>query len=167
MKDWLDTGLARFGEAMFQTIKYQLDQVELHCSFLVFGMDESNRAHVFTVEDPGVVCNHDLYGVWAIGSGSNRALSSLFFQEYRQSLPEASALYYIAEAKFMAEGGAVGEDTLVMIKRFDGSGMGSLSMDVLKSLWKKKGRPRMPKNIQSTIDLQLKGFFKLSDPTSS
>lgn len=168
MQAFLDTGLTRFGEAAFTTLKYQLDQEVLGCEFLVYGFDEKTRPHIFTVEDPGAVCNHDLYGFWAIGSGGNRALSSLFFQQYRQSLPEWKALYYIAEAKFMAEGGAVGEETLVMIKRKDGSGVGSLSPELLKKLWEKKGRPKIPNNAEEVVAECLKeDFFKISVATQS
>jgi hypothetical protein len=159
MKDFLDTGLPRFGESLFTTIKYQIDQIELDCTFLVFGRDDKGLAHIFTVEDPGIACNHDLYGVWAIGSGSNRALSSLFFQEYMQSVPEWQALYYLAEAKFMAEGGAVGEHTLTMIRRQDGSVVGSLDMDPLKKLWDKKGKPRRPAKTEEVIKKLLEVEF--------
>ena len=165
MQEFLDTGLARFGEATFTAMKYQLDQIELDCAFLVYGHDEKDDAHVFSVEDPGVICNHDLYGFWAIGSGSNRALSSLFFQNFRMSLPEPEALYYLAEAKFMAEGGAVGAETLVMIRRKDGSSHGSLSMDLIKKLWKRHGRPKMPRNAREIITRSMKEeFFVLSEP---
>lgn len=156
MTTFLDTGMDRFGETTFTSMKYQLDQLSLDCSFLVFGRDQLGEAHIFTVEDPGIVCNHDLYGFWAIGSGGNRALSSLFFQEYRQSLPDWKAFYYIAEAKFMAEGGAVGSDTLVTIKYKDGRSLGSLGCVGPKKLWKAKGRPKIPRETESVIKKFLK-----------
>jgi len=165
MQTFLDTGLARFGETTFSALKYQLDQIGLDCSFLVFGTDAEGKAHIFTVEDPGVACNHDLYGFWAIGSGGNRALSSLFFQEYSQSLPERAAFYYIAEAKFMAEGGSVGSDTLVMVRRNDGNVVGSLGCQGPKKLWKKKGRPKLPREAQAIVNKYLKEeTFVVSEP---
>jgi ATP-dependent protease HslVU (ClpYQ) peptidase subunit len=165
MQSFLDTGLNRFGEAVFTSMKYQLDQVSLACEFLVFGMDKSRIAHIFTVEDPGIVSNHDLYGFWAIGSGANRALSSLFFQQYRTSILEWEAIYYIAEAKFMAEGGSVGADSLIIIYRQDGGSVGSLKLDLLKALWKKSGRPKLPNRTEEIVAQSLREeFFVLSEP---
>jgi hypothetical protein len=139
--------------------------VSLACEFLVFGMDKSRIAHIFTVEDPGIVSNHDLYGFWAIGSGANRALSSLFFQQYRTSILEWEAIYYIAEAKFMAEGGSVGADSLIIIYRQDGGSVGSLKLDLLKALWKKSGRPKLPNRTEEIVAQSLREeFFVLSEP---
>jgi hypothetical protein len=123
--------------------------------------------HVFTVEDPGIACNHDLYGFWAIGSGANRALSSLFFQEYQQATVEWRAIYYVAEAKLMAEGGAVGEDTLVMVKRRNGNSLGSFKLEQLKKLWSKEGRPKIPRDTEAVVAASIeKDFFTLSEPTA-
>ena len=80
MSDFVRTGPATFGEQVFTSMKYQIDAINLDCVLLVLGFDEDSRAHIFTVEEPGVICNHDLSGFWAIGSGANRALSSLFFR---------------------------------------------------------------------------------------
>ena len=80
MSDFVRTGPATFGEQVFISMKYQIDAINLDCVLLVLGFDEDSRAHIFTVEEPGVICNHDLSGFWAIGSGANRALSSLFFR---------------------------------------------------------------------------------------
>jgi len=168
MKEFLDTGLRRFGETQFTAIKYQLDQINLECAFLVYGLDDNNTEHIFTVEDPGIACNHDLYGFWSIGSGSNRALSSLFFHDFRQALPEWKAVYLIAEAKFMAEGGEVGEETLVMIQRNDGTNQGSLDIDGIKGLWNKSGRPKIPRNAEAVIMKSIeKEFFTVRFPTPS
>jgi 20S proteasome alpha/beta subunit len=97
MPEFLRSGLSYFGEQVFASIKYQIDAINLDCVFLVLGFDDDNNAHIFTVEDPGIISNHDLQGFWAIGSGANRALSSLFFQSYRTSLREWEALYYIGD----------------------------------------------------------------------
>jgi hypothetical protein len=163
MPQFVTTGLSTFGEAIFSAMKYQLDQTQLDCSFLVFGRDEVGDAHIFTIEDPGIACNHDLYGFWAIGSGANRALSSLFFQQYNVATPEWRAIYCIAEAKFMAEGGSVGDKTLVLIKRKDGSSVASLSLQTLKTLWHEKGRPRIPTETEKAVaECLAKDFVELS-----
>jgi len=165
MAEFLGTGLSNFGEAIFSAMKYQLDQIQLDCSFLIFGRDELGDAHILTVEDPGVVCNHDLYGFWAIGSGANRALSSLFFQHYNIATVEWKALYYIAEAKFMAEGSGVGDKTLVLIKRRNGHSVACLSSRLLKNLWQDKGQPKIPTETEATVAASLeKEFIELSPP---
>jgi len=151
MEDFLKDGLSYFGESLFTSIKYQLDQIMLDCSFLVYGYDVNRHPHIFTVEDPGIVCNHDLYGFWAIGSGANRALSSLFFRNYNLVKKEWMAIYLIAEAKFMAEGGSVGEDTLMMVMHKDGSTLGSLSIAPLKELWVRAGQPKTPPEARDAV----------------
>jgi hypothetical protein len=47
MESFLDTGLTRFGETTFTSIKYQIDQIDLGCSFLVFGYDGQGTACLY------------------------------------------------------------------------------------------------------------------------
>src|ERR1022692_4908149 len=95
-------------------------RVDLGCQFLLAGFDHDGDGHILTVENPGIVKNHDPVGFWAIGSGALSALGILFFHSMRGELPLPEVLYHICEAKFMAESAiGVGKQTNVRIVTHD------------------------------------------------
>ncbi len=58
--------------------------------------------YIFSVNREGVSL-HRTGGVHACGSGAQTALASLYFHKYRRSRTLAEVIYYVLEARFMAE----------------------------------------------------------------
>jgi hypothetical protein len=99
-------GFKHLGRDVFNGLCQQIDRKYLDCEFLVFGFDRTNQARIFTVTDPGIVTDYSTPGFWAIGSGANSALSTLFFHGFGIFTKLPAAVYHVCEAKFMAESAA-------------------------------------------------------------
>jgi ATP-dependent protease HslVU (ClpYQ) peptidase subunit len=184
MERFLTDGLQRFGPSEFSRILQKTEQISLGASgleFLVAGYDAKGNPHIFSVTDPGRVENHNVTGFWAIGSGQNAALASLFFHSYNRRMPLQEALYHVCAAKFMAEKASdVGETTSVLILSASvNDSSGALRMDVsefqsveaVKKIWKSEGRPRIPRNLHARMQeiLSVQGatqFASLGPPSS-
>lgn len=159
MTAFVESGLKRFGSSQFATMKYEIDNTKLDCLFMFYGFDENKNPHIFTIGDPGEVCNHDLYGFWAIGNGVNRALSAMFFHPYTKTSDIWMALYCLCEAKFMAySAGKIGEETLMTVSYPDRTASASMSYGEIKQLWEQQGAPRIPATAESLITKLLEGF---------
>ena len=140
---------------LYTRIKY----IRLGCSLLAFGFDKFNIAHIFEVSEDvnGDVSDKvmDNIGFWAIGSGQYSALSILFFHEYSRTKELTTAIYRVAEAKFMAESAqGVGKYTLMGIFKPDlhASFLGYAKLDEIRAKWQAEGAPRTPKNIEKFIE---------------
>jgi hypothetical protein len=123
----------------------------------VSGFDRDQQAHVFVVDDPGVLQSFGSTGFWAIGSGQPEALSSIFFttahlHDFPQTLN--GMIYDLCAAKFMAEANPhVGTSTNVLIRRFGESPetYSDVAIQAIRELWK-QGRPRRPPNTDGIIN---------------
>lgn len=119
---FLSEGRRLLGTSLFTETWNKVDQFKLECSFLVSGFDRDKQAHIFVVREPGILQDLGMLNFWAIGSGQNEALSSIFFtlahiKDFPQTLD--SMIYDLCAAKFMAESNPyVGKPTSVMIRRF-------------------------------------------------
>jgi hypothetical protein len=117
LDEFYEKGLERLGADTFTRILAQIQSVQLDISFLVCGFSGSEPC-LFTICDPGCECDYDILGFYAIGSGSNNALGSLFNLKgtplnYR---PLAEIVYRVCEAKFYAESAqGVGKTTTAFI----------------------------------------------------
>ena len=154
----------------------QIDKVEISLQFLLYGFDENSDAHIYLVDGRESPKCYNEVGVWAIGSGAHAALSALAFHIDHKALNKystsvESAVYFAAEAKFMAESsGHVGKDaTIIGIHRAsDEIGTVTVLHDevhVIKETWAKEGAPRVPPTIENTIKVILKA--KQSDSETS
>jgi hypothetical protein len=84
----------------------------------------------------------------------------LFFQNLSSAQPEWRTIYSLAEAKFMAESsGGVWQWTLAMVKRTDGSGLGSFDLKTIRELWDTKGKPHVPEDAEEVVAESLKNVF--------
>lgn len=157
MEEFLATGIQRFGETNFAQLLTEIRQVSLGPEglyFLVAGYDTNGGPHIFSINPPGKVENHDLTGFWAIGSGEYSALGSLFFQSYNKEFISERAVYHICEAKFMAERAAgVGPTSSILILNWDRSKETAreqvrvrelLKVDDIRQIWNTEGKPRIP-----------------------
>jgi hypothetical protein len=76
---------------------------DLGCTLLISGFDAHKRAHLFTVENPGVSRSFDEVGFWSIGTGQAQANSSLMFHDYNIGNDRDLASYLVYVAKLMSE----------------------------------------------------------------
>lgn len=156
MEKFRDDGLRMFGSDVFNRIGRQIEDVSLGVDFLVCGFDGAGEPHLFTVGSPGIIKVYDQIGFWAVGSGQQSALSSLFFSGYNRSKDLNEAIYRVCEAKFMAESASgVGASTFVSVRSFPDviayiPNGAPLAKDIRKA-WEREGRPRMPKKIKNVI----------------
>src|SRR5438128_1771396 len=106
---------------------------------------------------PGGEGLHGKDGCYAIGSGKDAAISTLFLLEHKASSHLQDAIYALAAAKFSSESHGIGKRTKMWIarKRIDtdsadhAPGMPDLiiqpdEINELRSVWEQHGRPRVP-----------------------
>lgn len=153
-------GPSRLGKTQFALVRQAVEQANLNTRLLVCGFDDCDLPHVLTIDDPGVVGEHDVIGYWAVGSGAYQALGSLAFRRHSKAEDTISTLYNLCEAKFAAESApGVGVDTVAVIQRGDRSTttVGKNQIQLLRSEWETIGRPRpltgaTKRKIQQAID---------------
>lgn len=150
-------GKKLLGSSLFSETWQKVDQFEMGLSFLVSGFDKDRRAHIFVVDEPGVLRDFGPTSFWAIGSGQNEALSSIFFtlahlDDFPQTLN--GMIYDLCAAKFMAEANPhVGRSTSVMLRRFGQPPRyySDQSIAEMRHLWE-QGRPRRPQNADRIVE---------------
>jgi hypothetical protein len=103
-------------------------------------------------DDPGVCTSYDSLCFWAVGSGQQQALSSIFFsfQDVGFNPQFEQLLYDLCAAKFMSETAeGVGQATNLLVHRFGSppSFMADSDIDKLRKIWEHEGRPRIPERI--------------------
>jgi len=162
METFISEGLGLFGDDGFRDLRYRLEHVhsEFGARLLVFGFDNRDQAHVFSVIPPGTANNHDLPGFWAIGAGQAAALSSLIFHAQTASTRLETAIYQVCAAKFMAESSpGVGRSTFVQVNTLEDKRGGYMinpdTIVKIRNLWDRHGKPRVPaKAIQALLGKQ-------------
>lgn len=70
---------------------------------MVCGFDQDKKPHIFSVENPGRIANHDLTGFHAIGAGARTALARLLMLDSTPRDSIGMALYQAFDAKVNAE----------------------------------------------------------------
>ncbi len=109
------------GETKYIEIVNAMSAYDLKIEVLACGFGEF-RGEILHLADHGMVTIQTDAGFDAIGSGSDLAFARLFEREYALSMPEQDALYYVYEAKKMAErASGVGEQTDVVMFNWRGS----------------------------------------------
>ena len=102
-----------FGPAECARINAEIDKLEVGVQLIVYGYDEWNVAHLFSIDEPGVsiCCDQDAFAV--AGSGAGSAQSSLLSDDL-PIISQAEMICRIAEAKFLAERDiGVGKDSVI------------------------------------------------------
>jgi len=153
MPEFLAKGREYFGDSGFAAMKYEIDSFHVNVEFLLCGFSTNGVGHILTIKDPGVFAYHDMPGFHAIGSGDIGAIGMLYANHARLACLEET-FYRVCEAKFVSEiAPGVGELTIGFILRPDGETI-VLAPDELakvKSLWKRKGRPKIPSGAAEEI----------------
>ena len=124
---------------------------------LVLGWGKMPHSVMLYSIGPGGEGLHGNDGCYAIGSGRDAAISTLFLLEHKASSHLQDAIYAVAAAKFSSESHGIGKSTTMWIarKRIDTDpadhppGMPDLiiqetEINELRSVWERKGRPRIP-----------------------
>jgi hypothetical protein len=134
--DFKAVGLSQFGDHKFQDICDAIDKFDLGITLLGYGFDKQRIPHVFQVDNPGHVTNHNLLGYAVIGSGYYMAMASL----HRKKIPYhlEPLIYRVLEAKFSAETApGVGKNTslLWMDRAGEAKSIGYGSIDEIRNIW--------------------------------
>jgi hypothetical protein len=131
-------GLCQFGEKKFYEICNCIDEFDLKMSLLCFGFSPDNVPHIFEVQNPGRVINHDFMQYGVIGSGFYMATASLRRRHLTWNLKET--IYRVLEAKFSAEtASGVGKKTLLVTMDKDGN-LGTMDrneIEKIRNIWEK------------------------------
>lgn len=150
----------------------KISSFQLGCQLLVYGFDDQNDAHIFCVEDPGVLHYEDAAGFAAIGSGAYRALSSLFWFPMVKEMMIFEALYQVCAAKFSAESarGVGDESTFAFVfnppRTSKVGGYTPIThpmMIRIRKLWEKYGRPRQPERLLEKLSAALEENKRVLD----
>jgi 20S proteasome alpha/beta subunit len=147
-------GKKLLGISLFTNVWNQTTSFEVKCNFLVAGFDKQKGAHLFTIEDPGIYANYDSPGFWAIGSGQEQALSSIFSAEVSANPTFETLMYDLCAAKFMAEStDGVGKATNVLVHEFGQHPKfyDDTAMEKLREIWEKEGKPRRPAKAEELV----------------
>jgi ATP-dependent protease HslVU (ClpYQ) peptidase subunit len=100
--------------------------------------------------------SHRNDGMYAIGSGRDAAISTLFLLEHKISSALYEAIYAVAAAKFSSEAHGIGKHTQLCVIRKqmpeDADDRASRiliqpdELDKLREIWESKGRPTVPQD---------------------
>jgi ATP-dependent protease HslVU (ClpYQ) peptidase subunit len=146
LTEFYENGLVRLGPEIFSRIFNEIERLKLDVQFLVCGF-EGAEPMIFTISDPGVETHYDLLGFWAIGSGNNNALGSLFNLHgtaIRYHSPE-TALYRTLEAKFFAESASgVGKETTCFQLKSNGRRGFIKNIVELRNIWEASNSRPIP-----------------------
>ncbi len=153
--EFIKTGLKKLGAENFSGILNKVKAASFTCDFLVCGFGAQGEPHIFTMSGIGKTSVYDRVGFWAIGSGQNSALSSLFFHEYNRLRGPCAAIYHVCEAKFMAETAfGVGKIPTFVSIHHSGNRRAYVlehSISDIRKSWKENGCPRVPDGILQHI----------------
>jgi hypothetical protein len=81
----------------------KVQRFALECELLVCGFDYDLEPYLFHVTSPGIVTDFTSVGFHAIGSGAEKAVAQLLFDEHKRSNPASRTLYDCFDAKAHAE----------------------------------------------------------------
>lgn len=153
LEEFYRVGLEKLGGEIFSRTYNLLETVQLGVSFLVCGFSAGARPHLFVFTDPGIEQHYDLAGFWAIGSGTNNAIGSLFNLKgaplkYR-SFDEV--IYRVCEAKFYSETApGVGRETSVVVLKYDSRFIVD-DPSKLRAVWEKNSNRPLPDGVSDAI----------------
>jgi hypothetical protein len=155
-------GLQQFGADIFARTYNLIETVEVEVTFLVCGFS-ADRPCLFTFSDPGIEKNYDLVGFWAIGSGTNSAIGSLFNLKgpalQHRSIEEV--VYRVCEAKFYAESAlGVGKTTSAFILESSGDRYMLDSVDPIRKIWENNSSRPLPNGATEAVQQSLKTHTK-------
>jgi hypothetical protein len=150
MSEFRREGLANLGSELFTRLAYEIEQISLDLTFLVYGFEgtQNPKPHIFSINGSGEVSYYDIGGFWAIGSGQTSALGALFGLRSSVTYKELpDALYLLAKAKFSAESAlGVGKETIAFVLQADSERylVHTAEMQKIKVVWEASRGPDVP-----------------------
>jgi hypothetical protein len=153
---FMNIGLAQFGLERFSQICDQIASFDLGIDLLGYGFDTKKTPHIFEVNNPGKIINHDLLGYAVTGSGSWMATAALRRKKMPYDLAETA--YRVLDAKFSAETApGVGRSTSIFTLDKNGQtkSIGYGSHDKIKEIWEKTVQIPEPKKAIEIISKSL------------
>lgn len=147
MAEFRRSGLVSLGAELFTRLAYEIEQITLDLTFLVFGFEDPQdpKPHIFTIDGRGEVSYYDIGGFGAIGSGQTSALGTLFGLRGSVTYKELpDALYLLAKAKFAAESAlGVGKETIAFVLQADSERylVHTAEMRKIKAVWEASRGP--------------------------
>jgi hypothetical protein len=146
------SGALKFHSKEIERLNFEIEHVMVGLELIVFGYDDLNQSHLFTVTGPGESTDHEQDGFAVAGCGSGHALHSLLQGELDKHLQsQAEMLCRVCEAKFDAEkDDFVGKDSAVGVLNRPGNSISAVSerfisipaISAIRLAYKKKRRDR-------------------------
>lgn len=87
----------------FRAVWDEVSGFNCNCDLLICGFDKAGRAHMHSLDNPGVTSSLNAIGLHAIGSGWSFALGRLLWNEIDRDQPLEQVLYNAFDAKATAE----------------------------------------------------------------
>jgi hypothetical protein len=114
VREFRKNGFTELGSDVHKEVYRELSKFDLGIQLLVHGYDLINQPHIFEVDSPGRIRDHDILGYAVIGSGYWMASASLRRRPLSREL--YPTIYRLLEAKFSAETATgVGKATTAII----------------------------------------------------
>lgn len=88
---------------LVKNINNTIGNYNLGVEIIIAGVDTDTSPHIFKLENPGIMQNHDSIGYCCIGSGTQHATFSLIESEYNPAFDEAKSVHTILQAKKRAQ----------------------------------------------------------------
>jgi hypothetical protein len=156
---FLRRGRAYLGDQEFSRVLYEVNSCDLGVELILAGFEPNGWPRIFSIGNPGKYESHERLGFYAVGTGSLRALGSLY-TSYEATLSKAELVYRACEAKFVGESAfGVGKQTYVLTLRQDMTyeALNPPEVDrVIRPEWERIGKPPVPPNMTQKIEASLK-----------
>jgi hypothetical protein len=148
-------GRGWFGDQQFNRLVYEIENCRLGVDLIIAGFEPNGWPRIFSVSDPGTYESHERGGFHAIGTGSMRALGSLY-TTFDPNLSKSELIYRACEAKFLGESASgVGKTTYVVTLANAAEYEQITPSDVqqhIRPIWEQKGKPPVPPEVLPEID---------------
>jgi hypothetical protein len=153
MAEYKTIGKQVLAEDSQYELALRIKQCSIGCEFLISGFDDEGDSHIFTLRNPGTCEFYNKLGFWAIGSGQQQAISSLFASKYSRYDPIEYAISKILGAKFTAESATgVGKSTFTFLWKSDFDDLHWLDEDLEESIRKEwAAMPKYPTKVIEKI----------------
>lgn len=152
---FLRRGRAWFGDQQFNRLVYEIADCKLGVDLIIAGFEPNGWPRIFSISDPGTYESHERTGFYAVGTGSIRAIGSLY-TNYDPLLTKSELVYRICEAKFLGEmANGVGKRTVVYTLAANGEYEQIIPVDIeqkIRPVWEQKGKPPVPPEVLPEID---------------
>ncbi|MGC2491844.1 hypothetical protein [Candidatus Binatus sp.] len=151
---FLREGRNQLGDQEFSRILFEVQNCNLDVDLILAGFEPNGWPRIFSIANPGVYASHERAGFHGIGSGTMRAMGSLY-TTYDAALDRYDLLYRLCEAKFVGESAlGVGKRTygLILSSDLTFETMIPEAVDrIVRPEWERVGTPPIPDGMSDKI----------------